>query len=93
MTESNFRKLGHLEGFSLLILLFIAMPLKYCFDWPLMVRIVGSLHGGLFTIYIILGLLLVKNSNWTLRKLALAVVITIVPFGPFIFDKKLFPNS
>ena len=46
------RLMGFIEGMSLLILLFIAMPLKYWADYPMAVTIVGSVHGGLFILYL-----------------------------------------
>ncbi len=93
VTESSFRKLGHAEGLSLLILLFIAMPLKYYFGQPMAVRIVGMIHGILFLLYIFAGLIFVRTSTWSLVKLGAAIIITLVPFGPFIFDRKLFPKA
>ena len=52
--REKFLTTGKIEGWSYLILLFIAMPLKYIFDMPLAVRIVGSAHGLLFVAYVIL---------------------------------------
>ena len=46
------RTMGFIEGMSLLVLLFIAMPLKYWAHHPLAVTIAGSIHGGLFIIYL-----------------------------------------
>lgn len=93
INQEQFRKLGIYEGISLLVLLFIAMPLKYLFDLPLAVRIVGSLHGGLFTLYIVCGVIFAKNNNWSFFKLIFAYVVSTIPFGAFIFDKKLFPKK
>ena len=47
----HLRLVALLEGSSFLVLLFIAMPLKYLADQPLAVRIVGSIHGLLFVIF------------------------------------------
>ncbi len=93
LNQEQFRKLGIYEGISLLILLFIAMPLKYIFGFPLAVRIVGSIHGTLFTLYIVAGFFYAKNNLWSYGKLLFAYVVSTIPFGAFIFDKKLFPKK
>lgn len=76
------------EGISFLVLLFIAMPLKYFADMPLAVRIVGSLHGALFVAFIILALLVKvaykKNFLWLL----IAFIVSVIPFGAFMMEKK-----
>ena len=80
--------IGWLEGCSLLTLLFIAMPIKYIGHNPLPVRIVGSIHGGLFLLYVVLASALFDRDNWTKKELILAYVLSTVPFGTFIFDRK-----
>ncbi len=87
----HFRTLGFIEAISLLVLLFIAMPLKYLADIPEAVRIVGSVHGALFVLYVAAAAILAERIQWSLKKLVLACVISSIPFGPFIFDKMLFP--
>lgn len=89
--KNYFRKLGHWEAISFIVLLFIAMPLKYLAHEPMAVKIVGSLHGALFTLYIIYGLFYAKKSQWSILKLLFVYIIAVIPFGPFIFDKKIFP--
>lgn len=78
-----------LEGISFILLLGVAMPLKYFADMPLAVRYVGMAHGVLF---ILLCLLLV--IAWLERKLSgkhagLVFVASLIPFGPFVIDRKL----
>lgn len=65
------------------------MPLKYLADMPLAVRITGSLHGGLFVL-----LMLVTAAAWGSKVLstkdsALVVVASLLPFGPFLIDRRL----
>jgi integral membrane protein len=87
----HLRTLGFIEAISLLVLLFIAMPLKYLAEIPEAVRIVGSIHGALFVLYVGSAAGLASRIGWSLKTLVFACVISSVPFGPFIFDKKLFP--
>lgn len=83
-----FRWVSILEGISFLTLLFLAMPLKYFFDLPQMVRVVGMAHGVLFLAYIAGALLMYKPLNWRTQTLLIAVVCSVVPFGPFYIEKK-----
>jgi len=84
-----FRIIGIAEGISFLVLLLIAMPLKYLFHTPEAVKIVGWIHGALFITFIYFTLevmgALKKNMGWFAKAFAAA----IIPFGTFIFDKQL----
>lgn len=88
-----FRTLGQWEGMSLIVLLFLAMPLKYFFGLPIAVKIVGSIHGLLFTLYLIFGVIHAKKANWKITKLLFAYIVSVIPFGFIIFDKKLFTQN
>ena len=84
------RTLGFVEGVSLLLLLFVAMPLKYGFDLPQAVRVVGMGHGLLFIVYVAGLVALAGEHGWKFSRLVFAVFAATVPFGPFIWDKKIF---
>jgi integral membrane protein len=86
---SSLRIWGFLEGCSYLLLLFVAMPLKYWFDLPLAVRIVGSLHGIFFIVYVLIGASLGLARKWPPARMAHLVVAAVLPFGPFWFDRFL----
>jgi integral membrane protein len=81
---------GFLEGISFLVLLFIAMPLKYMYDSPEMVRIVGMAHGVLFVMYVVLVFQVMVSLGWSLKKTFLALLASLVPFGTFYADARLF---
>ena len=90
MTALNhLRLVALLEGTSFLVLLFIAMPLKYLADLPLAVRIVGSLHGGLFLLFLVALYRAASKRGWPRRRSLIAFVASIVPFGTFVFDRSL----
>ncbi len=83
------RWLALIEGVSFLVLLGVAMPLKYFADWPLGVRVVGLLHGVLFVAF---GLALLQTmivSRWTLSRGALIFSAALLPFGPFVVDRRM----
>ena len=87
--EKLFKYIGFTEGSSFLVLLFIAMPLKYFWEFPIAVRIVGILHGVFFLIYIFAASLLAFRLKWSTKKLFLAYIASVLPFGPFIFEARL----
>jgi integral membrane protein len=90
MTPDGFRRFGYIEAVSLLVLLCLAMPLKYIFDMPVAVSVVGMIHGILFIMYVLLGAAIRQKLGWSYVELAFACIIASVPIGPFIFDRQMF---
>jgi integral membrane protein len=88
-----FRWIGRLEGISFLLLLLIAMPLKYFFGEPALVKIVGMAHGGLFLVYILAANYVAMELNWTKKVWFLSFVSSVLPLGTFIFEKRYLPEQ
>jgi len=87
-TYRSFRRIAVTEGSSFLVLLFIAMPMKYLASLPMAVTIVGGLHGILFIAFLIM-MWVVKSEfkrdwAWTAK----AVLASILPFGTIVMDKE-----
>lgn len=74
------------EGISYLLLLLIAMPLKYMYGLPEAVRLVGAIHGGLFIVFMALLLAVYLRQAMTFTQCVAAFVASILPFGAFVFD-------
>lgn len=72
-----------------MVLLGIAMPLKYLADMPMAVRVVGMIHGVLFMAYSLLVLEFVVRKHWSLERAANAMLWAVVPFGTFFLDREL----
>jgi integral membrane protein len=85
---SWFRKIAFAEGSSFLILLFIAMPMKYFAGMPLAVTIIGTIHGGLFIAFIILAYAVKEKYNRSFRWGIKAFLASIIPFGTFYMDRE-----
>lgn len=83
-----FKHIAFWEGVSLLLLYFIAMPLKYIFDMPLGVKIVGMSHGILFVAYVLVATILKPKLNWNLITFVIVIFASLVPFGTFYIEKK-----
>lgn len=80
---------GLLEGLSWLLLLFVAMPLKYIAGKPETVRYVGWVHGLLFILYLVLLLSVWSQKKWKLKTLLIGGVAALLPFGTWVFDSQL----
>ena len=92
MLETNlkkFRLIAFLEGISFLVLLFIAMPIKYVLGEPLVVKFVGMAHGGLFLLFLYFLFVAAKEYKWTISFIAMAFIASLIPFGTFYLEKKL----
>jgi len=83
-----FKLVALLEGASLLLLLFFAMPMKYMFQEPIYVKAIGMAHGILFVAYIIIAIMQKIESNWIFKTLGIVCIASIIPFGTFYVDKK-----
>ena len=83
------RIIGWLEGLSWLILLGIAMPMKYIFHQPMAVKVVGWAHGVLFIAYLIQLFIVQLKYKWPFRMTVLGVLAAFFPFGTWIYDAKL----
>ena len=88
-TLKNFRLLAMIEGISLLILLFIAMPLKYYGGVTEAVPVVGMIHGLLFMAFVFFSLDVSHKLNWSILFWLLVFFSSIVPAGTFLMDLKL----
>jgi integral membrane protein len=85
----RFRMVAIAEGISFLVLLCIAMPLKYMLDMPMAVKIVGWVHGALFVTFIYFAFEIFTSFKKEILWLGKALLASIIPFGTFIFDREL----
>ncbi len=88
-TLNRLRSVGTWEAISYLLLLGIAMPLKYGFDMPQAVRVVGMAHGILWMAYIGLAILGQVDYKWSIKTTFWLFIASLLPFGPFVADAKL----
>jgi integral membrane protein len=88
-----FKIIALLEGISLLLLLFFAMPMKYLYEQPIFVKTIGMAHGLLFIGYILLAIMLKIEEKWNLMKFALICFASVIPFGTFYIENKYFRNA
>jgi integral membrane protein len=84
-------RIGFWEGISYLLLLFVAMPMKYMMDYPEAVRLVGTLHGFLFVGFMGILFYCLMTKALSLKAVIRAFLLSLIPFGTFFlsFDKSV----
>lgn len=88
-TLNRIRSVGSWEAISYLLLLFLAMPLKYIGGWEYGVKVLGPVHGTLWMAYIGLAAVGQMDYKWHWKTTLWLFIASLLPFGPFIADAKL----
>jgi integral membrane protein len=88
---NQFRLVSMLEGVSYLLLLGIAMPVKYLGDEPILVRVIGPIHGVLFIAYIVALGRAMAGAPAIIPNVRAAIyfVASLLPFGAFFVEAQL----
>jgi integral membrane protein len=87
-----FRVVSFLEGTSYLLLLFVAVPIKYWMDDPQYVKLLGMPHGLLFVTYLVIAFFMKSELKWSNKTLGVVILASVIPFGTFYVDKKYLRN-
>lgn len=96
LKNTNFgflRFMAMLEGTSLLLLLFVAVPLKRMMEMPEAVSIIGPIHGALFILFNIILFWHVVKGNLSAVRGFIGFVASLIPFGTFIYKAKVLKNA
>lgn len=89
----RFRLVGLLEGISLLILLFVAMPIKYVGHNPYWVKTIGPIHGALFLLFVIMSFQIAAEYGWKFKDTTWKILLSsFLPFGTFYMDHTFLKN-
>ncbi|MCP9755505.1 DUF3817 domain-containing protein [Lacihabitans sp. CCS-44] len=84
------RIIGFLEGITLLILVFVAVPLKYYFGNPSLTKMLGPVHGAIFLLFLFNSLSVGVEQGWKFRTTTWKVILAcFIPFGTFYIDKTI----
>lgn len=86
---NRFRFISFIEGISYLVLVFIAMPIKYLADNPYYVKIFGMAHGVLFILFILFLFESMRKYAWKNGFSLKIFIYSLLPFGSFIIEKKI----
>lgn len=83
----RFRAVSALEGLSYALLVFVAMPLKYGFELPEMVRVVGMAHGLLFLAFVATLALAMRDRRWSILRSGQLFVASLIPLGALWIER------
>ncbi|EQB40569.1 membrane protein [Sulfurimonas hongkongensis] len=92
MVKNSVKKFGYIntiEGYSYLLLLFVAMPMKYMFGFPIAVKIVGMIHGILFIIFCALLIKAWEDTKWSFSESLIFFIASLLPFGTFFTKSRI----
>jgi integral membrane protein len=88
-TFTAYRVMAWVVGVWLIVLVFVAMPLKYLADSPTMVEIVGPVHGFLYMAYLAVTLILAYRARWSPVRTILVMLAGTVPFMSFVAERRV----
>ena len=80
------RLVSMLEGISYLLLMGVAMPLKYLADDPSWVRVVGRIHGGLVIVFLLVLIQALVTTRLGIKRAIVGFVLSLLPFGAFVYE-------
>ncbi|MDQ1263650.1 MAG: hypothetical protein QG559_651 [Campylobacterota bacterium] len=86
---AQFSRINTIEGYSYIILVFIAMPMKYFMDFAIAVKIVGMIHGILFMLFCYMLVQAWRESKWQFSENVIFFVASLIPFGTFYTKSKI----
>lgn len=87
------RVIAFLEGLSFLLLLFVAMPMKYYGGYEHATKELGMIHGGLFVTYVIAVFPARETEKWSVLTTLIVLAASVFPFGTFVVDRKIFKKK
>jgi len=87
---AGLRTLAWLEGISFLLILCVTMPLKYFYAMPAPNLVIGMIHGVLFLAYCVYVILVRYEKKWNISVTCWALIASLLPFGTFVADARLF---
>ncbi len=86
---TRYRLMAYVVGVVLLILVFVAVPLKYAADAPGLVAVVGPVHGFLYIVYLATALDLAVRRRWPVPRTLVVLLAGTVPFLSFVVERRV----
>jgi integral membrane protein len=83
------RTVALIEAVSFLLLLGVAMPLKYAAGMPMAVKVAGWIHGVLFVIFVVALVRVIRAARWPMGRAGMVFVGALLPFGPMVLDPRM----
>ncbi len=84
------RIIAILEGISLLLLVFVSVPLKRIYGISELSSVLGPIHGILFLLFVFNTITAGVEYKWKFKRTTWKVLLAcIIPFGTFYIDHKI----
>jgi integral membrane protein len=83
----RYRTMAYIVGVMLLLLVLVAMPLKYVADVPGPVAVIGTAHGFLYIVYLIAAFDLALRARWSAKGTVLVLLAGTIPVMSFIAER------
>ena len=90
---TRYRVMAWVTGVMLLLLVFVAMPMKYLGDDDSLVRVVGVAHGWLYLVYLVTALTLAYQARWRPVRTILVLLAGTIPFASFVAERKVVADA
>ena len=85
----RFRVVAYIVGVLLLLLVFVAMPMRYIGDDPTLVKLIGPVHGFAYMVYLVVAFDLAVRAKWTFGRTALVLLAGTIPVMSFVAERKV----
>ena len=86
---TRYRVVAYIVGVLLLLLVFVAMPMKYIGDNSTLVQLIGPVHGFVYMVYLVVAFDLAVRAKWTFGRTALVLVAGTIPVMSFVAERKV----
>ena len=86
---TRFRVVAYVVGVLLLLLVFVAMPMRYIGDDPTLVKLIGPVHGFAYMVYLVVAFDLAVRAKWTFGRTALVLLAGTIPVMSFVAERKV----
>lgn len=85
----RYRVIAYVVGVVLLVLVLVAVPIKYIGGDPALVKAVGPIHGFLYMAYLLLAYDLARRNSWALGPTVLLLLAGTIPFVSFVAERRV----
>ena len=83
------RAVSLVEGTTLVVLVFVAVPLRHLAGFRLATSLMGPIHGMAFMLYLWMLIETISGGAWSKREIARLLIAAVVPFGAFVNERSL----
>jgi integral membrane protein len=84
---TRYRAMAYVVGVMLLLLVLVAMPIKYIGHNGGPVAVIGTAHGFLYCVYLLAAFDLALRARWSAKGTVLVLLAGTIPFLSFVAER------